>query len=135
MGIGNTTAASASVAALTGLPVANITVQGTGIDEAAWQRKVAAIERGLHVNQPDRHDPLDVLAKLGGLEIAGLVGVTLVGAARRVPVVVDGFIATAAALLAGELCPAARAFMTATHRSVEVGIVTLTRWRGETAMS
>jgi len=121
MGIGNTTAASAIVAAVTGMRVAGVTGRGTGIDDQTWRRKVAVIERGLRVNRPDPTDPLDVLAKVGGLEIAGLVGVALGAAARRLPIVVDGFIATAAALLAGELCPAARAYMIAAHRSVEVG--------------
>jgi nicotinate-nucleotide--dimethylbenzimidazole phosphoribosyltransferase len=121
MGIGNTTPASAIVAAITGLPVADVTGRGTGIDGAGWQRKVDAIEQGLGINRPDPGNPLDVLAKVGGFEIAGLVGVTLAAAARRVPVVVDGFIATAAALIAGEICPTARGYMIAAHRSVEIG--------------
>jgi nicotinate-nucleotide--dimethylbenzimidazole phosphoribosyltransferase len=121
MGIGNTTAASAIVAALTGLPVADVTGRGTGIDDRTWRHKVAVIERGLQTNRPDPRDPLGVLARVGGLEIAGLVGVTLGAAARRVPVVVDGFIATAAALIAAELCPAARSVLVAAHRSAEVG--------------
>lgn len=121
MGIGNTTAASAMVAALTASAVADVTGRGTGIDDATWQHKVEVIEQALRVNRPDRHDPLDVLAKVGGLEIAALVGVILGSAARRQPVVVDGFITTAAALVAGELCPAARSYLIAAHRSVERG--------------
>jgi nicotinate-nucleotide--dimethylbenzimidazole phosphoribosyltransferase len=121
MGIGNTTAASAIVATLTASVVADVTGRGTGIDDAAWQHKVEIIERALAVNRPDRHDPLDVLARVGGLEIAALVGVILGGAARRVPVIVDGFITTAAALVAVELCPAARRYLIAAHRSVERG--------------
>jgi nicotinate-nucleotide--dimethylbenzimidazole phosphoribosyltransferase len=121
MGIGNTTAASAIVASITRLPVADVTGRGTGIDDATWQRKVAAIERGMRVNQPNPADALDVLAKLGGLEIAALVGLTLGAAAQRVPIVVDGFIATAAALVAAEICPPARDYMIAAHRSVEIG--------------
>jgi len=109
MGIGNTTAASAIVAALTTSPVVDVTGRGTGIDEAAWQHKVEIIEQALRVNRPDRHDALDVLAKVGGLEIAALVGVILGGAARRLPVIVDGFITTAAALVPVALCPAAQA--------------------------
>ncbi|MDP9375297.1 MAG: nicotinate-nucleotide--dimethylbenzimidazole phosphoribosyltransferase [Chloroflexota bacterium] len=121
MGIGNTTAASAITAALTGLPPAAVTGRGTGLDDAGLARKVAVVERALAVNRPDPSDPLDVLAKVGGLEIAGLVGVTLGAAARRIPVVVDGFIAGAAALLAAELCPRARDYLIAAHVSVEAG--------------
>jgi nicotinate-nucleotide--dimethylbenzimidazole phosphoribosyltransferase len=121
MGIGNTTAASAIVAAVTGLPAAEVTGRGTGIDDATWQHKVQVIERALRVNQPDPTDALDVLIKLGGLEIAALVGLTVGAAARRKVVIVDGFIATAAALLAVELCPAAGNYLIAAHRSVEVG--------------
>jgi nicotinate-nucleotide--dimethylbenzimidazole phosphoribosyltransferase len=121
MGIGNTTAASAILAAVTGLPVAEVTGRGTGIDDATWNHKVAVIEQALRVNQPDATDPLDVLARVGGLEIAALVGLTLGAAAHRVPILVDGFIATVAALVAAELCPAARGYMIAAHRSVEIG--------------
>jgi nicotinate-nucleotide--dimethylbenzimidazole phosphoribosyltransferase len=121
MGIGNTTAASAIVAAVTGLPVASVTGRGTGIDDTTWARKVSVIDRALALHQPDAHDPLQVLACLGGLEIGGLVGVVLGAAVRRIPILVDGFIATAAALLAVELCPAARNYLIAAHRSVEIG--------------
>ncbi len=121
MGIGNTTAASAIVAALTGRPVASVTGRGTGLDEEGLRHKVAVIERALAVNRPDPADPLDVLAKVGGYEIAGLVGVVLQGAARRVPVLLDGFIAGAAALVAARLCPQARAYMLASHCSAEPG--------------
>jgi nicotinate-nucleotide--dimethylbenzimidazole phosphoribosyltransferase len=121
MGIGNTTATSAIVATLTASTVAEVTGRGTGIDDATWQHKVEIIEQALRVNRPDRHDPLDVLAKVGGLEIAALVGVILGSAARRLPVIVDGFITTAAALVAAELCPAARSYLIAAHRSVERG--------------
>ncbi|HEV2125644.1 MAG TPA: nicotinate-nucleotide--dimethylbenzimidazole phosphoribosyltransferase [Chloroflexota bacterium] len=121
MGIGNTTAAAAITAAITGLPAAEVTGRGTGINDSVWQHKVAIIERGLQANRPRADDPLDVLVKVGGLEIAGLVGVILASAARRIPVIVDGFIATAAALIAGEFCPNTRGYMIAAHRSVEVG--------------
>jgi len=121
MGIGNTTAASTMLAAFTGLPAAEVTGRGTGIDDATWSHKVAVIERALQTNQPDASDPMDVLTRVGGLEIAGLVGVALGAAARRVPVLVDGFIATVAALVAAELCPATRGYMIAAHRSVEIG--------------
>jgi nicotinate-nucleotide--dimethylbenzimidazole phosphoribosyltransferase len=121
MGIGNTTAASAITACLTGAPVAEVTGRGTGIDEAARLHKVEVIERAIEANRPDRADALDVLAKVGGLEIAGLVGVVLGAAARRIPVLLDGFIAGAAALAAVRLAPAVRSFMIAGHRSVEPG--------------
>src|SRR5206468_491592 len=111
MGIGNTTAASAIVAAITGLPVTDVTGRGTGIDGATWSRKIGVIERALAHHQLDSMRPLDVLAKVGGFEIAGLVGVTLAAAARRIAVVVDGFIATAATLVAVELCPRVRGFL------------------------
>src|SRR5262245_6344797 len=110
MGIGNTTAASAMVAAFTGAAVDDVTGLGTGIDQVARRRKVQAIERALQVNRPDPHDALDVLAKIGGFEIAGLVGVILAAAARRIPVVVDGFIAGAAALAATRMTPMVRPY-------------------------
>jgi len=121
MGIGNTTAASAMVAAFTGESVDAVTGSGTGVDEAGRARKVRAIERALAVNRPVPEDALDVLAKVGGLEIAGLVGVCLAGAARRIPVIVDGFIAGAAALAAVRLSPATRPYLIASHRSAERG--------------
>ncbi len=121
MGIGNTTAASAIVAAITGSTVADVTGRGTGIDEQGWRHKVASIEQALTVNQPDATDPLDVLAKVGGFEIAGLVGVMLGAAAHQIPVMIDGFISGAAALVATELCPALRSYLIAAHNSVEIG--------------
>lgn len=125
MGIGNTTAASALTAALTGADPAMVTGRGTGVTDDAWVRKVEAVRRALEVNRPDARDPLGVLAAVGGFEIAGLAGVVLAGAARRVPVVLDGFIATAAALVAARLAPAARHYMIAAHRSAEPGHVRL----------
>jgi nicotinate-nucleotide--dimethylbenzimidazole phosphoribosyltransferase len=121
MGIGNTTAASALTAVLTGAEPALVTGRGTGVDDAGWARKVAAIRQALAVSRPDPGDPLGVLAAVGGLEIAGLVGVVLAGAARRLPVVLDGFIATAAALVAVRLAPPAGAYLVAAHRSAEPG--------------
>ena len=121
MGIGNSTAASAITAALTGAPPAEVTGRGTGIDDAQLSHKIAVIERALAVNQPDHSDSLDVLAKVGGLEIAGLVGVILAGAAHRLPVVMDGFIAGSAALIAERLAPQIRDYLIAGHVSVERG--------------
>jgi len=121
MGIGNTTAASAMVAALTGAAAEEVTGSGTGVDEEGRRRKVRAIARALEVNRPDPADGLDVLAKVGGFEIAGLVGVTLAAAAHRVPVILDGFIAGAAALVATRIKPEARRYLLASHRSAEPG--------------
>jgi nicotinate-nucleotide--dimethylbenzimidazole phosphoribosyltransferase len=121
MGIGNTTAAAAITAAITGASPESVTGRGTGVDDDRWRRKVAAVRQALDVNRPDGHDALDVLLKVGGFEIAGLVGVILAGAAHRVPVVLDGFIATAAALVAVTLVPACRHALFASHRSTEPG--------------
>jgi nicotinate-nucleotide--dimethylbenzimidazole phosphoribosyltransferase len=128
MGIANTTASSAIVAAITGTRVADVTGRGTGIDDAGWRRKVAVIERALAVNQPDPSDPLDLLAKVGGYEIAGLVGIILGSAASRIPVILDGFISTAAALVATELAPSARDYLIAAHNSVEIGHRVMLEW-------
>jgi nicotinate-nucleotide--dimethylbenzimidazole phosphoribosyltransferase len=121
MGIGNTTAASCLTAALTGADPAAVTGRGTGLDDAGWRRKVTVVRRALAANRPDPRDPLGVLAALGGLEIAGLVGVILAGAARRCPVVLDGFIATAAGLVAVRLAAPTREYLVAAHRSAEPG--------------
>ncbi|HKB23637.1 MAG TPA: nicotinate-nucleotide--dimethylbenzimidazole phosphoribosyltransferase [Methylomirabilota bacterium] len=121
MGIGNTTAASAITAALTGAPPERVTGRGTGVDDAVLARKVHVVARALEVNAPDPRDGLDVLAKVGGFEIAGLVGVILAGASRRVPVALDGFISGAAGLVAVTLAPAARGALFASHRSAEPG--------------
>ncbi len=121
MGIGNTTAASAITAAITGAPADAVTGRGTGVDAAGHQRKVATVRRALEVNAPDVADGLDVLATVGGFEIAGLVGVILAGAAHRVPIALDGFFAGAAALVAVALAPDARHALFASHRSAEPG--------------
>jgi len=121
MGIGNTTASSAVVAALTSARVRDVTGRGTGLDDHQLAHKVAVIERALEVNQPDPRDPLDVLAKVGGFEIGGLAGVILGAAVHRVPIVIDGFISGAAALIATRLCPIARDYLIAAHSSVEIG--------------
>jgi nicotinate-nucleotide--dimethylbenzimidazole phosphoribosyltransferase len=121
MGIGNTTAAAAIVAALTGAAPAVVTGRGTGIDEAARIRKVAVIEEALARNAPDPADPIGVLAAVGGVEIAALVGVILGAVAARVPVVLDGFITGAAALVAAPLAPGTADRLIAAHESVEPG--------------
>jgi len=121
MGIGNTTASSAICAVITGRPVAEVTGRGTGIDDGQLARKIEIIERALAVNRPELGEPLDVLAKVGGFEIAGLVGVMLAAAANRTPVVIDGFISGAAALIATALAPGLRDFLIAAHLSAEAG--------------
>jgi nicotinate-nucleotide--dimethylbenzimidazole phosphoribosyltransferase len=121
MGIANTTAGAAIIAALCGLPARTVVGRGTGLDDAGLARKQAVVEQALRVNQPDPADPLDVLAKVGGFEHGALAGVALAAAARRALVVVDGLAATAAALLAVRLCPAARGYLVAGHASVEPG--------------
>jgi len=121
MGIGNTTPSSAIVAALSGRPAAEVTGHGTGIDTDQFALKVSVIEKSLRINNPDPKDGLDVLAKVGGFEIGGIAGLILGAAAQKKPVVVDGFISTAGALIAHALCPTAAEYMIAAHRSVEKG--------------
>ena len=121
MGIGNTTPSSAIIAAFSGKSVTEVTHRGTGINDAALANKVRVIEEGLRINAPDPKDPLDVLTKVGGLEIAAIAGLVLGAAANRIPVVVDGFISTAGALVAWELQPLVRDYLFAAHQSVEIG--------------
>lgn len=121
MGIGNTTPSSAVTALLTGSPVEAVTGRGTGIDEPTLRLKRAVIEEALRMNRPNPDDPIDVLAKVGGYEIAGIVGLLLGAAAHRIPVVVDGFISTAAALIAVALAPEVKDYLVAAHRSAESG--------------
>lgn len=121
MGIGNTTASAAIAATLTGSPAELVVGRGTGVDDEGLARKIRTVKRALQVNQPDPEDALDVLAKVGGFEIAGLVGVVLGAAALGIPVVIDGFITGAAALVAGRLAPSAIPYMIASHQSVEIG--------------
>lgn len=121
MGIGNTTASSAICAVLTGKSVEAVTGRGTGLDDAGLAQKCAVIRRALAVNHPDPADPLDVLAKVGGFEIGAIAGIILAGAAHRIPVVIDGFISGAGALIAAGLAPAVREYMLAGHLSAESG--------------
>lgn len=121
MGIGNTTASSAIFAAITGRPVAEITGRGTGLTDEQLAHKVSVINRALEVNQPDPAQSLDVLAKVGGFEIGGLAGVMLAAASNRIPVVIDGFISGAAALIATTLCPTLKDYLIAAHLSTEAG--------------
>jgi len=121
MGIGNTTPSSAICAVITGEPVAKVTGRGTGIGDEQLASKVKVIETALALNRPDPKDAIDVLAKVGGFEIGGIVGVILGAVAQQIPVVVDGFIAGAAALIATRLCSKVRDYLIAAHVSAEIG--------------
>jgi nicotinate-nucleotide--dimethylbenzimidazole phosphoribosyltransferase len=121
MGIGNTTPSSAIIAVFSGLPPAEVTGRGTGISDSALQIKIDVIARALSLHQPDRNDPLDVLAKIGGFEIAGIAGLILGAAAEGVAVVIDGLISTAGAVIAYELNQAVSQYLFAAHLSVERG--------------
>jgi nicotinate-nucleotide--dimethylbenzimidazole phosphoribosyltransferase len=121
MGIANTTPSTAIASLLTGLPPAALCGRGTGIDDEQLCKKVGVVQQAIDVNRPDPADGLDVLAKVGGFEIGGIAGVVLAAAARRKPVLVDGFISTAAALVAQSLAPASADYVIAAHRSVEPG--------------
>jgi len=121
MGIGNTTPSAAIISTFTGLPPAAVAGRGTGIDDAMHAHKVSVIARSLAANRPDPSDALGVLAKVGGFEIGAMAGAMLAAAARRVPVVVDGVISGAAALIAAGLSPKVKDFLIAGHRSVEPG--------------
>lgn len=121
MGIGNTTASSAIVSVITNTDPELVTGRGTGIDDQSLKNKVEIIRRAIAVNKPDPQDALDVLAKVGGYEIAGIAGLVLGAALYRIPIVIDGFISTAGALIAAELNPACKGYIIAAHQSVELG--------------
>jgi nicotinate-nucleotide--dimethylbenzimidazole phosphoribosyltransferase len=134
MGIGNTTASSALVALFTGTPVEQVTGYGTGIDEATWQRKVDVIQHAVRLHAPHINDSLGWLAAVGGLEIGGIAGLLLGCARYRIPVLVDGLIATAGALVAAALQPLVKDYMIAAHASVEVGQQVAWRFLGQTPL-
>ncbi len=121
MGIGNTTPSTAIISVLTEIQPGLITGRGTGLDDSGLKRKVEVIEKAIRINQPDKNDPIDVLAKIGGFEIGALAGVILAAAANRVPVVIDGLISTAAALLAVKITPLTRDYLFPSHLSEEPG--------------
>ena len=121
MGIGNTTSAAAIICAMTGTAPSDIVGRGTGVDDETLARKIAAVENGLRINAPDPNDPLDVLAKVGGFEIGAIAGVILAAATFRLPMVLDGFISGAAALLAHRFSPHIRDVLFASHLSAEKG--------------
>lgn len=121
MGIGNTTASAAIVSVLAGMDPEVTVGRGTGINDEARQRKVEVVKRAIAVNHPDPADPIDVLAKVGGAEIAGLVGVIIGAAASGCPVIIDGYISSAAALVASRIADLAKPYMIASHLSQEQG--------------
>jgi nicotinate-nucleotide--dimethylbenzimidazole phosphoribosyltransferase len=121
MGIGNTTPSSAIVSVITGTDPEKVTGRGTGIDDRSLRNKVTVIKKAIAANRPDPKDPLDVLAKVGGFEIAGIAGLVIGAALYKIPVVVDGFISTAGALIAAELNPLVKGYIIAAHQSVEIG--------------
>ena len=121
MGIANTTPSSAIAAVLTGRLVSEVTGKGTGITDDALKHKIKVIEDSIALNKPDSKDPLDVLSKVGGAEIGGIAGLVIGAAANRIPVIIDGFISTAGALIAYAIEPKTKDYMFAAHNSVEIG--------------
>ena len=121
MGIGNTTASSAIAVAITGELAEKITGRGEGLDDEQLAHKIKVVQKALDINKPDSRDPIDVLSKVGGFEIGGLAGVMLGAAAHRIPVVIDGFISGAAALIATGLTPGLKDYLIAAHLSAESG--------------
>jgi len=121
MGIGNTTPSSAIAAVLTGRPVSEVTGKGTGITNESLLKKIKVIEKGINLNKPNPNDAIDVLSKVGGTEIGGIAGLMLGAASNRIPVVIDGFISTAGALIAYCIEPKVKDYIFAAHNSVEIG--------------
>jgi nicotinate-nucleotide--dimethylbenzimidazole phosphoribosyltransferase len=130
MGIGNTTPSAAIAVVLTGRSATEIVGRGTGVGYDGLQRKINAIRRAIEVNKPNPKDGLDVLAKVGGYEIAGLTGAIIAAAAYRKPVVIDGFISTAAAMIAVNMAPQIRDYLISSHRSQELGHQIMLEWLG-----
>jgi nicotinate-nucleotide--dimethylbenzimidazole phosphoribosyltransferase len=130
MGIGNTTPSSAITAVFTCADLGTVTGRGTGLDDEGWRRKLKVIQKALEINQPDSTDGIDVLSKVGGFEIGGIAGVILGGARHRIPVVIDGFISGAAALIATSLSSQVKPYLIASHRSPEQGHKILLEYLG-----
>ena len=131
MGIGNTTTSAAVLSVLTGTPVSGVTGRGGGITDAAYQKKLTVIEEAIERNRPDPSDPVDVLAKVGGFDLAAMTGAFLGAAKARVPAVTDGFISVVAALCAVRLCPETAAFLIPSHASTEIGYSVAMRALGQ----
>ncbi len=121
MGIANTTPSSAIIACLTGLGVSDVTGRGTGLNDQGLEKKISIIKKALDVNRPDPSNPIDVLAKVGGYEIGGIAGLCIAAASCRIPVLIDGFVSTAAALIACAIEPKVNGYLIASHISAENG--------------
>ena len=121
MGIANTTPSSAIIACLTGADLSKVTGRGTGLNDNGVENKINVIKTALDVNKPDHSDPIDVLSKVGGFEIGGIAGLCLAAASRKTPVVIDGFISTAAALIACAIEPKVNDYLISSHTSTENG--------------
>jgi nicotinate-nucleotide--dimethylbenzimidazole phosphoribosyltransferase len=134
MGIGNTTSSSAIIATMTGAGVTEVVGRGTGINDDALRLKQDVVGRALEVNRPDPSDALDVLSKVGGFEIGGIAGLILGAASLKRPVLIDGLISTAGALIAQGLSPVAADYMIAAHKSVEPGHVAALARLGKTPL-
>jgi nicotinate-nucleotide--dimethylbenzimidazole phosphoribosyltransferase len=130
MGIGNTTPSSAITALITGANIPSVTGRGTGITQEIFENKIRVIKRAIEFNKPDPQDALDILHKLGGFEIGGIAGIILAASAKRIPVMLDGFISTAGGLLAVKLSPASREYLLASHLSTEPGHARQLEWLG-----
>ena len=134
MGIGNTTPSAAIACVVTGMSPSAVVGRGTGVDDEGLQRKILAVEHALDINKPDPHDGLDILSKVGGFEIGGLAGAILGAAANRRPVVIDGFISTAAAIIAATIAPQVKDYLIAAHCSQELGHGLMMEWLGVTPL-
>ncbi len=121
MGIANTTPSSAIIACLTGTDLSKVTGKGTGLDDKGVENKINILQKALKINKPDPSDPIDVLSKVGGFEIGGIAGLCLAAASHRTPILIDGFISTAAALIACTIEPKVNNYLFASHSSAENG--------------
>ena len=130
MGIGNTTTSSAVVSVLLGKPVEEMTGRGAGLNREGFNKKILTIKNAIQLHNPDSEDAIDVLSKVGGLDLAGIAGVFLGGAIYRVPILIDGFISAAGALCAARICPKTKDFMLATHVSKEPAAVMILKELG-----
>jgi nicotinate-nucleotide--dimethylbenzimidazole phosphoribosyltransferase len=134
MGIGNTTPSAAIACVVTGKSASEIVGRGTGVDDEGLHRKILAVEQALKINKPDKQDGLDILSKVGGFEIGGLAGAILGAAANHRPVVIDGFISTAAAIIAATIAPQVKDYLIAAHCSQELGHRLMMEWLGVTPL-
>ena len=121
MGIGNTTTSSAVLAVLTGSSVEAVTGRGGGITDESYIRKIEVIKTAVNINKPDKNDVIDVLAKVGGFDIAAMAGAFIGAASMRIPAVIDGFISIVAALCAVRICPNMLGYLVPSHESYEIG--------------